>query len=473
MPYRKRKPSILGMILRRTVGFVVAGMIVSMTFSYDAGTYSIFSSSTGSELRVKAAETKDIIKSFTTNHAENPTKLQISRVEDIPYDPVIYFDIEGEAANYILHVNSIKLKKNGVYEIPIEPDVNYNQYFSLYNKPYEKVEGTVRIKFLNEFINEEVKITFDKCYLQSIFYEKIKRKAIVEPKDPLRNRMAQLNEAAEPENYISPFGSDAVSAGLLDLMLYTAKQRGWQEVKWDEREEYISKPRLDEGQTGIIGIIAPKLAEYIDRLHGLTESLRDKLQKKNLEVDELAAKVKKLNEEKTELEKEKIQLAASVQELSSTIAKMKEEAKKEIPAAKTPAPAQGTQPTATPKAIETPKPTPAGSPLPTEASQIPAATPAPTVSPTASPSATPSPGTAPATTPEATPAPVPVPAASPTPAPTLEPTPGPAPSPAPTPTPVPEPAPGPTPPPLEAPAVSATPAAAPQQAASIAPASSK
>lgn len=449
MRYRKRKPSILGMILRRTVGFVMAGIIVSMTFSYDTGTYSIFSSSTGSEMRVKAAETKDIIKSFTTNYAENPTKLQISRVEDIPYDPVIYFDIEGEAANYILHVNSIKLKKNGVYEIPIDPDVNYNQYFSLYNKPYEKVEGTVRIKFLNEFINEEVKITFDKCYLQSIFYEKIKRKAIVEPKDPVRNRVAQMDEVTEPEGYISPFGSDAASAGLLDLMLYTAKQRGWQEVKWDEGEEYISKPQLDAGQTGIIGIIAPKLAEYMDRLYGLTETLRDKLQKKNLEADELAAKVKKLDEEKTELEKEKNQLAASVQELSSTIAKMKEEAKKEIPAAKPPAPAQGAQPTATPKAIETPNPTPTGSPLPTGTPQVPAATPAPTASPTVSPSATPSPGTAPAATPEATPTPVPVPAASLTPAPTLEPTPGPAPSP------------------------SATPAAAPQQAASIAPASSK
>lgn len=466
MRSRKGKPSILRMILRRTVGFVIAGIIVSMTFSYDTGTYSIFSSSTGSELRVKAAETKDIIRSFTTNHAENPTKLQISRAEDIPYDPVIYFDIEGEAANYILHVNSIKLKKNGVYEIPIEPDVNYNQYFSLYNKPYEKVEGTVRIKFLNEFINEEVKITFDKCYLQSIFYEKIKRKAIVEPKDPVRNRVAQLNEITEPEGYVSPFGSDAASAGLLDLMLYTAKQRGWQEVKWDEGEDYISKPRLDAGQIGIIGIIAPKLAEYIDRLHGLTETLRDKLQKKNLEADELAAKVKKLDEEKTELEKEKIQLAASVQELSSTIAKMKEEAKKEVPAVKTPAPVQGAQPTATPKAIETPNPAQIGSPLPTGTPQVPTVTPAPTASPTVPPSATPSPGTAPATTPEATPTPVPVPAASPTPAPT----PGPAPSPAATP--VPEPAPGPTPPPLEAPAASATPAAAPQQAGSIAPASS-
>ncbi len=79
-----------------------------------------------------------------------------------------FFSIEGDAKDYALHVNSIMV--DGVVETPIIPNVNLPQALSLILNSKDEITGVLKIKHLNEFIDDTLEFSFSKDYLLSRYF---------------------------------------------------------------------------------------------------------------------------------------------------------------------------------------------------------------------------------------------------------------------------------------------------------------
>jgi len=176
----KSKRSSAGGILFRTTGFLVAGVMTSMVFlgTLTLDTKSWFTSQMTVNMEVSAATTEDILKKINLDGTVledgsilNPAEIELKKADDIKYDPTIYFEVEGNVAEYILQINSVKLEGNGVHSRSIDVNVNSVQNNELSNN--ETVTGKIRIKYLNGFIDEEFKVTFTGEYLKKEHNETI------------------------------------------------------------------------------------------------------------------------------------------------------------------------------------------------------------------------------------------------------------------------------------------------------------
>ncbi|KGG79947.1 hypothetical protein Y919_09050 [Caloranaerobacter azorensis H53214] len=160
---KKSKKQKVSRTILKVIGFITTGILISMILSINMDTYSWFTSKTAYDMSVTAATTDDILEEIEIDKV-NPEEILLKK-NLIDIEPVIYFSVDGEISDYILHINPIRLKTYERYIIPINVTVNLQQIMDLLMKNKKRIYGTIKIKYLNEYIDEERNIEFTSEYL--------------------------------------------------------------------------------------------------------------------------------------------------------------------------------------------------------------------------------------------------------------------------------------------------------------------
>ena len=294
------------------VAAILSGTIITtMLIFTGSGTYSYFSDRTDRDVYVKAASTGDIIQEIHVEEV-NPLYICLTKSDKLEMNPIIYFSIEGEAAEYLLHINSVVLDASEK-RIPIDTNINLVQYMKLIFRT-SPIEGKIKIKYLNEYIDETKEIKLTSRYLRTRFMEDIKRKDVLS----LDNKLDQdkkLNDCDVKDELSfndSGYEQKASNRDLTEIIAYTAKYGTWNEINiynpsnlssakgTENKKSIVPKSGFSEEQKTIIDIITPGLRQYIDALVSHTQGLINQ----NCILDkELSEKEKIIKDKDMEIEK--------------------------------------------------------------------------------------------------------------------------------------------------------------------------
>lgn len=323
-------------VVLKSIAFLVAGTIIALTILISPDSFSFFKKQfdnpNGS---VRAASTEDIIDTIEVYYEGDQPILKLRKAKDLDYSPVVFFSIEGDLKDYILHVNSVKLGKGKEtdecieYNIPIIPNVNVCQAMSLLGEGIryldDEVTGYIRVKHLNEFIDEPIKIGISKRYLIKCSLMKDKNIQLA----GINNLNISENKNEELMKYIS------------EVIDSSTDYIDWKEVEWQtpinistQGEHYslpISNMEISSEQAYIVNQIAPNLLEYNDKLYDILKDLADKFNKKIDENNQLKAENQRLKEEKRVLEEQNAAIYSYISNLENQITtlstQLEEEAK--------------------------------------------------------------------------------------------------------------------------------------------------
>lgn len=238
----------------------MVGIFIAIVFTAIPGTRASFVKGyDGPTTEVEAATTKDFIEDMEVYYQEDKAFIRLRKADMIDYSPIIFFTVEGEIEDYISHIDAIALEDQ--VNIPIKVNVNLSQAISLIISPQEEIKGEIRIKHLNNFIDESLEITISKDYLIDSYFSKDKAKDF-------------------QTNYLTGDKKDQMINFVKNNIIYSSSYINWDEVIWEENViEYqasysslpISKLEISSYQSSIIDIIAPKILTYQDRLYSLLE----------------------------------------------------------------------------------------------------------------------------------------------------------------------------------------------------------
>jgi hypothetical protein len=170
----KKKSGIKHLLLRVAACFVT-GVFISMILISGEGAFAWFTGIATGKASVSVMSTEDILGTFKVDKEQNPTKIVISRAEGLDFSPVLFFAVEGEISKYLLHIDPVRLDGRAEVDMPLA--ISLDQYRELQEdldsesgqRSSDEVEGTIRVKYLNEFIDEPLAVTFSKEYLMEEF----------------------------------------------------------------------------------------------------------------------------------------------------------------------------------------------------------------------------------------------------------------------------------------------------------------
>jgi hypothetical protein len=119
-------------LLLKGLGFLIAGVIVSITLLGNNETYALFIKKFQNQIFVNAAYADNLIKNVELKEqSDGSIWIEIKRDSAYGYRPDIGFEIEGDIAPYILHMNPITVEKNGIYRVPLVTTINLHQFVEL------------------------------------------------------------------------------------------------------------------------------------------------------------------------------------------------------------------------------------------------------------------------------------------------------------------------------------------------------
>ncbi len=275
---------------------------MALTFTV-ADTYSWFNNNEDGYGEVIAASRKDILTDVKIDYKGDVPILKLKKAPDIDYSPVIFFSIEGDVKDYILHMDSVKLRDE--VEIPIVPNVNLPQVLNLIIGGEKEVVGNIRVKHLNEFIDEPMEFKLSQDYLLNRYF---------------------LNKGVRSygSNNLSNEEKDELIDLVKDTLLYTERYLTWEPLSWEESGNRIEKAYISEKQAQLIDIIAPNLLDYNERLYQLlniiTKDLEDEMEKNNIlskENEELLSRIAALEEENMQLNTYILDLEEKIHKLTT------------------------------------------------------------------------------------------------------------------------------------------------------------
>ncbi len=294
------------------VAAILSGTIITTMLIFTiSGTYSYFSSSADRDVYVKAASTEDIIQEIHVEEV-NPLYICLTKSDKLEMNPVIYFSIEGEAADYLLHINSVVLDA-AEKRVPIDANINLVQYMKLAFRT-SPIEGKIKIKYLNEYIDETKEFKLTSRYLRTRFIENIKRKDVLSLDNKL-DQYKKINDYDIKDELSfndSGYGEKASNRDLTEIIAYTARYGTWNEVniynpsnlssaeETKDKKSMVPKSEFSEEQKTIIDIIAPGLRGYIDALVSHTQGL---INQNDILDKELSEKEKIIKDKDMEIEK--------------------------------------------------------------------------------------------------------------------------------------------------------------------------
>jgi len=319
----------------RIMTMLAVGIMISIIMITDISTYSWFASTATGTAHVSAAETEDIIESIEyipeekidpDNNKWSKPYIKIKKNPDFEKLPILFFEITGEAANYILHINPVLLESDDYYRIPVETDVNVIQYGQLCTDLNGTVTGTLTVKYLNNFINESIPIAISKEYLSNRIYEKIIRDEVgpIEEDEPAIATMAMNKLSKRTLKVLQQPSMDSITvkaiASLADLVQ-------WQNIEVISDDGEISSTavfkaalNLSFDQDMLLDIMFPGLKDYMAKLIAYAESLEVKLAEKSSVIDGLRLQIALFADRIAGLEAENAELQSKVEELSAQLA---------------------------------------------------------------------------------------------------------------------------------------------------------
>lgn len=158
-------------ILLRAGACFITGVFISMILIGGHGSFAWFTDVATGKASVSVMSTGDILDTFEVDREQNPTKIILSKAKGLDFDPVIYFAVEGEISGYLRHIDPVRL--TGKEEVALPLTINLDQYRELQEgldsegsrKGSDAVKGKIWIKYLNEFIDEPLSVSFSKDYL--------------------------------------------------------------------------------------------------------------------------------------------------------------------------------------------------------------------------------------------------------------------------------------------------------------------
>ncbi|MFS0821607.1 hypothetical protein [Bacillus sp. 1P02SD] len=262
-------------ILRAT-GFLSAGLLISAALLANTPTFSYFTNQYQNMINVSTASAENLIKHLEViKKKDGSLVIEVVRDSEYGYRPDVGFSIEGDLAEYILHVNPLKLDKNGTYHIPIEANINAHQFLELLTIKFSNKESTVKGKLTAKNYDGQViaakNIELDIEYLLRRIDDDIVR---------AKPKIEQIDDPKATEN-------------IANLMTFLAEGVVWE----------------DESSKAIIQTIAPHLIEKL-------EVQQKQLDEKNTEKVELLKEIEKLKQDNIQLQTtleqvEKIQIEQS------------------------------------------------------------------------------------------------------------------------------------------------------------------
>ena len=287
-------------LLIRSLGFLIVGIFIALIFTLTPGTYSVFTRDyDGPSTNVEAATSRDFIKEMEIDYEGDQPFIRLEKSNTIDYSPVVFFSIEGELRDYILHINSVKLDDE--LSIPIIPNVNLPQAISLIISPNKEITGEIKIKHLNEFIDEKLQVKIPKKYLIERYFS---HKGL----EDFKSDDLSISEKDEMIRFVER------------IILYASPYMDWNSVAYEEdlyeMEEYqnsslpISKMDISYDQESIMDLIAPNLLEYNEKLYSLLEILLG-------DLNNLMGENKKLTKENQRLMDYIIELEGNISQLNN------------------------------------------------------------------------------------------------------------------------------------------------------------
>jgi hypothetical protein len=261
---KKNKFSLFRMALR-VLSFVIAGMLVSTAMLANMDTYSWFTDEEKSVFSVNAATTADILSSIDIGYESDETPyIALQKAAGLSSSPMIYFSVEGKAAEYLKPVNPIRLTSTDQVKAALEPNISLTQFVHLVKNGPDNIKGIIKVKYLNEYIDEPMHFTLSRQYLINMFLSGI-----------------VSNPAGEPLDKI-----------LCDLITYIAPMGTWAPASPDSN----GKIHLTAQQEEIVNIIVPELIAYLNKLYSENQSLYNQLSLKESQLKEKTNEANALRE---------------------------------------------------------------------------------------------------------------------------------------------------------------------------------
>lgn len=306
MNNKKKK---LSSVIYKTIIVLIGGALVALVFIVNIDTSSWFTSQVQNKIKVRAATTEDIIEDFKIiENNDGSFKIKIRKNKNLNYNPTVFFSVEGSVKDYILHINPVTLKDEEC-SIPIELNINNKQFISaLFKRRSYPIKGTIRLKYLNNYIDEEKEISFSRKYLMNEFWKALLNKN--NDKDTV-DLIEQIAQHVDWQNE--------------ELLQKKLEAKADMTNKTEINVPSISKIILSSYQNQILDVIAPRLIPHIEKLYSNIENLTKTLNEKineikslNQFVEECKSQIETLNEEKLVLENDNTILTENIQSLEDT-----------------------------------------------------------------------------------------------------------------------------------------------------------
>lgn len=339
-------------IIMRMMAVITAGILISIAFLANIDTYSWFIGSADGSAQVTAAETEDIIGNFELQNGgkeQNPKAIKIKKSDSIDGDPLVYFSVEGEAANYVLHINPVRLENNCHYIIPIVTDTNLNQFVDLLGRE-DNITGTLRVKYLNEYIDESYDISFSPKYLMNRLMAKIVNDGAKPENEKIKTmRLSTAVESPEiaNENLITE-DSEEITIRAIASLAQLVEWRGIDAVLKDEKlsDEALSAIELNltADQELLMDIIYPGLEKYVEGLKDYIDKLKTEIENKNAELASLDEQLESLESQYDQLLEENARLTEQINNMTPVPAPVQPPPQSSSSSSSSPSPQTPSQP---------------------------------------------------------------------------------------------------------------------------------
>lgn len=266
-------------------------IVVALFMTTTQHSFALFFTSFQEQFGVSSASAENLIKNVKVTEKEDKSLvIEIMRDSEYGYRPDVGFALEGDIQQYILHINPVKIDKNGIYHIPIVPNINMHQFWELtkmkilQNK--KSINGSVILKNFDGKVIEQQPIKIDINYLLSRINEDMIKSG---------TELKQIVHEDEVRDEIVIFINELAST-----------------MNWEDSS-------LTEEKNSILRVIAPNLIGQLDTLENERQTIteeNERLKKEKEELERKSAELQSsLNEQIQGLEDENEQLRKKLEEL--------------------------------------------------------------------------------------------------------------------------------------------------------------
>lgn len=315
-------------LLLRTAAVLVAGLMISAVFLANAGSLSWFVSSAAGTAHLSAAETEDIIESIEiiyedvdteTGEEYNPVAVKLRKAQSFEPAPLIFFSIEGKAAEYVLHINPVRLDSNAYYIVPVETDINVYEYGLLDNEE-EPIRGVIWIKYMNEYIDEPKEIAFTRDFLSKRLMADIIRGEVKTEEPQRKVSMMRIGSLIESPEFAASNNQNEKAKGIsIEDMTIRAVLALAELVEWkgiDAVSDFSIGLNLTSNQEFLMDIIYPGLKGYVEGLKSYIGTLKAEIEEKNLRLASLDEQLASLEGQYNQLMEENAKLTEQINSLT-------------------------------------------------------------------------------------------------------------------------------------------------------------